>query len=380
MTNSQKDAESNETVKLSRLPSKWYTTAAIIVLNTLILFFSFTLLSYAYYAIRGDRGAVVYSAWFRPRAMHRMSNDQAIQFFREFDRLGENETYKYQPWVAFSERVVHLPRLNVDEATPLPIRRTTHNSSAPVGAPLVIWTFGGSTMFGFGVPDDETIASHLSAILSRALPSRSVTVINHGHVHYFSSQELALFQMLLRRGDRSDFAIFLDGVNDSFYDSDVPYFTDRMVLAMEKEQRSNPTAQTNIRVSPDFPPLKLLRAFGRRLARQPLSRPYQFPTSDPVGRYRFNLSVEGALGSMHGIKPLFFWQPADDRVQTSPVREVTAKVRNSVHTEGFHFIGDIFDDRDPADVYIDDFHYGDTANERIAEVIAEEVLARINKN
>jgi len=235
-------------------------------------------------------------------------------------------------------------------------------------------------MFGFGVPDDDTIPSYLSVILSHALPTRSVTVINHGHVHYFSSQELALFQMLLRRGDRCDFAIFLDGVNDSYYESDVPYFTDRMVLAMEKEQLNNPTAQTNVKISPDFPPLKLLRALGRRLARQPPSRPSPYPASDPVGRYRFNLGAEAVLGGAYGITPLFFWQPADDRVQNSPMREVTARIRNSEHSKGFYFIGDIFHDVDPADVYIDDFHYGDTANQRIAEVIAQKVLTEINKN
>jgi hypothetical protein len=85
------------------------------------------------------------------------------------------------------------------------------------------------------------------------------------------------------------------------------------------------------------------------------------------------------LGNAYGIKPLFFWQPTDDRVQNSPVREVSARIRNSEHTEGFHFIGDIFNNMDPADVYIDDFHYGDTANERIAEVIAREVLANIKR-
>src|SRR5262245_19902903 len=191
---------------------RWYTYFAIQLLNTLALVVGITAAAYAYYAVRGGQAAPVYSGALHPRALHRMTTEEAKTFFEAFDRMGESETYLYQPWVEFSERVFHSDRLNVDEATPLPIRRTWR---APGNSqePLIVWAFGGSTMFGWGVPDDETIASHLAKILSRTLPERAVTVVNHGHSYFFSSQELALFQTLLRRGGRGDFAVFLDGVN-----------------------------------------------------------------------------------------------------------------------------------------------------------------------
>src|SRR5260370_18598918 len=231
---------------------RWYTDTAVAVLSTLILFLGFVLLSYAYYAIPGKEDWKVYSKAFQPRAMHRMDTEQALRFFKEFDRMGQDETFIYQPWVGFSERVFHSPRLNVDETKPLPTRRTIQNGSSRGGRPLIIWTFGGSTMFGWGVPDNETIVSYLSAILSRDLPNRAVTVTNHGHSYYFSSQELLLFQILLRHGDRCDVAVFLDGLNDSFPYSikDIPEFTDRMSMAMDREQQRNPTAQTYYRASP----------------------------------------------------------------------------------------------------------------------------------
>jgi hypothetical protein len=375
MIDSQNTIEINVALKFFRQVSRWYTETAVIVLSTLILLIGFALLSYTYYAIRGHQKPVVYSSLLRPRAMHRMDTDQAIKFFKEFDRLGENETYIYQPWVGFSERVFHSTRLNVDEALPLPTRRTVQNSSDRGGRPLVIWTFGGSTMFGWGVPDDETIASHLSAILSRDLPNRNVAVTNHGHTYFFSSQELLLFQMLLRRGDHCDVAVFLDGLNDSLTLQDVPAFNDRMSEAMKKEQGLNPTAQTYFWVSPDFPPLRLLQGIERRFNRQPVLRPVELPTLDPVSMYRFNFSAEAALGGMHGIKTLFFWQPVPGEPSYAPARELAARIRQAVKADDFHFIADIFKDMDPRDVYVDAHHYGDIANDRIAERIAREVLA-----
>ncbi len=382
MTDSQNNAEPNATPLFFVYISRWYGDAAVIVLSTLILFMGFVFLSYAYYANPGKENRPVYSRDFRPRAMHRMDTNQAIRFFKEFDRLGQDETFIYQPWVGFSERVFHSPRLNVDEAKPMPIRRTIQNGSGRGGRPLLIWIFGGSTMFGWGVPDDETIASHLSAILSRNLPSRTVAVTNHGHSYFFSSQELTLFQMLLRRGDRCDLAVFLDGLNDSFSYSlqDVPAFTDRMTVAMEREQQRNPTAQTYFRVSPGFPPVRLLLGIGRRFTRQPVSRPAEFPTPDvspDVSTYQFNLRAETALGSIYGIKTFFFWQPVPGDPRYASARELAARIRQAVHVDDFHFIADIFKDMDPRDVYVDYHHYGDIANERIAEDIAREVLARL---
>jgi hypothetical protein len=358
---------------------KLYTDVAVTVLSTLIFSSMFLLLAYGYYGRPGKEDWHIYSKDFRPKALHRMDTDQALTFFKEFDRLGQDETYIYQPWVGFSERVFHATRLNVDDTTPLPTRRTIQHGSSGSGRSLVVWTFGGSTMFGWGVPDDETIASHLSTILSRNLPGRSVTVSNHGHSYFYSSQELMLFQMLLRRGDHCDVAVFLDGLNDSMTYSlqDVPAFTDRMRVAMTREQQRNPAAETYFWISPDFPPVRLLRGMGRRLARvpDPANRTPEFPPVDvtpDVNTYKFNLRAEIALANVYGIKTLFFWQPVPPL--NAPAHDLAAKIRPTITANNFHYIGDIFQDMDPGDVYVDYHHYGDIASERIAQNIAQEVV------
>jgi len=267
----------------------------------------------------------------------------------------------------------------------MPTRRTWQDSEKRGGQPLVIWMFGGSTMFGWGVPDDQTIASHLARILSHALPERSVTVINQGHSYFFSSQELALFQTLLRRGERCDVAVFLDGLNEAFVYSleDAPAFSNRMRSAFEQEQSRNPTAATHFFwISRQFPPLKLLASIKNRLVGQrtadaiPLLT-HSEPTYDPVRKYQLNMAAEAALGNTQGIKTLFFWQPVPDDPDYAPQRELARGIRESVHSNNFYFVADMFSGVDPADVYVDQHHYGDTACERVAEVIAKEILPQI---
>jgi hypothetical protein len=319
----------------------------------------------------------------QPRALHRMSAEQAAIFFKAFDRMGQQETLIYQPWVGFSQPVFHSEWLNVDAAVPMPTRRTWQDSDRG-RRPLVIWTFGGSTMFGWGVPDDQTIASHLAKIVARTLPERSVTVINHGYSYYFSSQELALFQILLRRGERCDFAVFLDGLNEAFFissDEDAPAFTDRMRSAFVKEQQRNPTAEKHFWISPEFPPLRLLAGILRRLVPPPeptgvLIQP-PLPTYDTVSKYKVNMAAEAALAGTQGIKTLFFWQPVPGGPNYAYVRQLAGMIRDSVHSNTFYFIADLFCGADPADVYVDNTHYGDTACERIAEVMAREIRAQI---
>jgi hypothetical protein len=80
-----------------------------------------------------------------------------------------------------------------------------------------IFVFGGSTTFGYGEADWQTIPSHLQEILrsislSGDLP---IAVFNFGQRSYYSLQERLLFQKLIQRGFKPDLAIFVDGLNDT---------------------------------------------------------------------------------------------------------------------------------------------------------------------
>jgi hypothetical protein len=88
-----------------------------------------------------------------------------------------------------------------------------------------LFLFGGSTAFGYGLPDKQTIASYVQ----NELPENSNTgVYNFGRGYYYSAQELVLFQNLLLQGYRPSVAIFLDGLNDLYFASDKPIFSDEL--------------------------------------------------------------------------------------------------------------------------------------------------------
>ncbi len=81
------------------------------------------------------------------------------------------------------------------------------------GAPTV-FVFGGSTTFGYGLPDADTVVSALSRRL-RALPGfEAAQIYNFGRGYFFSKLEQRLFTGLLGHGHVPDIAVFIDGLND----------------------------------------------------------------------------------------------------------------------------------------------------------------------
>ena len=74
----------------------------------------------------------------------------------------------------------------------------------------LVYFFGGSTTFGYGVPDSHTIPSYLEKI-----SNKNLKVINFGRGYYYSQQENDLLNDLLKKGAPvPKVAIFLNGGNE----------------------------------------------------------------------------------------------------------------------------------------------------------------------
>jgi hypothetical protein len=71
-----------------------------------------------------------------------------------------------------------------------------------------VWMMGGSTLFGHGVSDTETIPAQMGLLD----PSR--TYVNFGVQGYDSWLELEKLIILLKKGYRPERVVFLDGLND----------------------------------------------------------------------------------------------------------------------------------------------------------------------
>jgi hypothetical protein len=143
--------------------------------------------------------------------------------------------YRYEPWTQFREGPYRGRFVTVDERG---IR------SDPSGVPWPpdersanVFVFGGSTIFGYGLPDDETVPHHLERYLARRAHG-PVRVYNFAAGYYFSTQERVLFERLVGGGARPSLAIFIDGLNDFYNVSDQPEFTSRLEALWGGVERS----------------------------------------------------------------------------------------------------------------------------------------------
>lgn len=209
-----------------------------------------------------------------------------------------------QPWIGYAERQIHSATLNVDAGDPLPTRRTVAATGS--GQQRVVWLFGGSETFGEGLRDDQTIAAQLQSALQRELPGKAITVVNHGHANFFSSQELMLFGWLLREGKRADLAVFVDGPGDLRQPIDDPDSREEMPTDV-----SNPL----IWFSEDFP---LKRAWRAIVPHRPKPRDAAADARAIKARYERTRSMIQAIGNDHGIPTICLWK------QAPPVKEIAA--------------------------------------------------------
>ena len=116
--------------------------------------------------------------------------------------------YEYAPFLGFAENQGYNNKfVNVN---PELGRKTI----SPTECEKFIFLYGGSTTFGAGVTDSQTIGSYLGQMLIN--DKKNICVKNYGRRSYFSFQETILFQkhILNNKIKSKDIIIFLDGINE----------------------------------------------------------------------------------------------------------------------------------------------------------------------
>lgn len=245
--------------------------------------------------------------------------------------------------------------------------RLTSTSSDDPDA-FEVWMLGGSTVFGYGAPDGETIPSHLAPLLADRL-QRPVKVRNLGQGGYVSFQEGALLLVELARGEAPDLVIFYDGYNDAvaaktFPEAPAPHFQlDRIRARFESPMASVIFSSGTFR---------LVDAVTQRWASQP-----GFPRSPEdtrrLGRRGADIrklqhQAALALGRERGFRVETFLQPARSHAVLEAMREVLV-AQPLAH---FHDLGDVFSDLE-VPVYIDDVHVTGVGNARVARQMLDDL-------
>ena len=141
---------------------------------------------------------------------------------------------RYYPFVEYLEKPRKGKFVNVSEQGAR-CHYPDRESCTAKGGRQEIWIFGGSTTFGYGVKDSETIAANLG----RMLPD--FRIINFGAGGYYSTIERIRFENLLTEFPPPRAAIFIDGIND-FYFFNVPdksIFTNAYSHILNREKQSD---------------------------------------------------------------------------------------------------------------------------------------------
>jgi hypothetical protein len=115
---------------------------------------------------------------------------------------------KYRPWVQFGN-YDHTNKYSVVQNG---IRKTTPDQGCS-GSSFSAWFFGGSTMYGVGVPWWDSIPSQFVQHAKKR--GFCVTATNYGVPYFYSAQEAVyLCTELIRTRGRPHFVLFLDGLNE----------------------------------------------------------------------------------------------------------------------------------------------------------------------
>src|ERR1700752_4952146 len=188
-------------------------------------FVGYAVLSFVFAVLLLEFGSFVVLTvhkWFRPTLLADSSPaykeySWSSAYWKEEYVRWDVQRDVYEPFRIWGVAPWHGEFINADETADGVRRRTVDATSARCEkkSSMQVWTFGGSTMFGAGVPDWATIPSYLSRELNSA-GLGCVVVTNFGAEAYVTNQEVQLLAEQLKAGRHPDVVVFYDGVNDSY--------------------------------------------------------------------------------------------------------------------------------------------------------------------
>jgi hypothetical protein len=251
-----------------------------------------------------------------------------------------------------------------------------------------VFVFGGSSTFGYGVRDQDTVVAHLQRRLEKLGLPRRPALYNFGRGHYYSSQERVLFEKMLEHGVRPDLALFIDGLND-FSFTDEPAFTPELSQCVDDGWRR----AFGIPAPPSGgKPAGFLSLGGTDPASLGAVE-MEAVANTAIERYLRNKRLIEGAGAAVGTATVFAWQPIPlyGYDLKSHLFQGPALERHRIAARGYELMakrraGEDFGDdflwcadiqagiSEP--LYVDAVHYGDRLNDLLAAKIVEGLVPR----
>ncbi|MFC1835396.1 SGNH/GDSL hydrolase family protein [Thermodesulfobacteriota bacterium] len=302
----------------------------------------------------------------------------------------------YDPFTQFKEPAYESKYVNV---SPVGYRVSKNQGPWPTSRDdFKVFIFGGSTTFGYGVADDQTIPSYLQEYLSKHVDA-DVRVYNFGRCAYFSVQEGILLRKLLLDGHVPNLVVFLDGLNDFIHVNGEPGYTPDLRQFMT--QRDVPLGR---RIAYELPVTRFVLATFPGLDKNPepvvkTKRPVARSTGTDlldqvVHRYARNKHIVESLCLGFNVSPVFVWQPVplygydqthhifanfnydefSPHVQAG-YTHMAGLVKSRDFGRNFIWLGDMQENiKEPA--YVDAYHYDAKMCKLIAQIIGKNIVER----
>ena len=269
------------------------------------------------------------------------------------------------------------------------LRRTVQ--FAPDETAPRIYFFGGSSMWGEGARDAQTIPSQLAKLLAESgLP---VVAQNYAQTGYVSRQDLILFQAQLAQGNLPRLALFYQGFNDVFS----AWLQGLVGIPLRESQRVS-----------DVEAGRLLRS-GQPVLQLPAAdlRQYDWSlvaetgaTAEAIAEsWLANRRLIRASAAEFGVSVFFVWQPAlfaktaltpteagilaqlDEELPgfVELYRDVTAILRDEALAESWEdlvFLTDVFRDHS-GEIFFDRVHINEVGNMIVAQALLQDLATAL---
>ena len=288
-----------------------------------------------------------------------------------------DKQFIYEPYTQFKES----PLNNLySQVTQHGFRSIKNQGPWPINPNNInIFVFGGSTTFGYGTTNYQSIPSYLQEQLRNQ--AENVSVYNFGRSYYYSTQERILYESLINSENIPDIVIFIDGLNDFFNYQDIPAMT---------KQLNYHNNTFDYFVEEMISKLPIIRAYNfasrhttNTLGKSPLEKEMNVDVQVPIilNTYLNNKRMINAISEEYNVKPFFVWQPVPffntDRnldefngwlsYAIKGYNLMNKKRLNKELDDNFIWLSDLDSDRE---AYIDLVHYSPEFSARIAESIS----------
>ena len=277
---------------------EFYKSISIILLNTLLLLIFLNLFLQLLIVLFEDKvpkGSMRFGMETLKEVYPNLSEKDILTLGHE---SWYNQDFKYEPYIQFTRKAKKGKFLNIHEEG---FRYIQDQCSYPINkGNYNIFLFGGSTAFGYGVGDNDTIASRIQYRLRNNYNFTSVCVYNFGMGAYFSIQEGILLQNLIRKNQIPDMGIYIDLLNDYNVPDSQPKFTPKLKDYMAgKNKVINALSELPItRIG-----VYLIFSRDRRLIKG------EKELKEITGRYFINKKIIESVSEGFGVKTYFVVQP-----------------------------------------------------------------------